>query len=78
MQNIFEEAKVPIVWDIQHIGKEVDPRTNSMVTRENLDSVLVRRASRGKAVLRLVHQLLTWEVSAGGRGAAGMEGREPH
>ena len=41
MQKIFEAAKAPIVWDEQHIGKEVDPRTNSMVTRENLDSVLV-------------------------------------
>lgn len=34
--------QAPIQWDVQHIGKEVDPRTNSFVTRENLDSVLVR------------------------------------
>lgn len=39
--KIFESAEAPIVWDVQHIGKEVDPRTNSFVTRENLDSVLV-------------------------------------
>jgi isocitrate dehydrogenase (NAD+) len=31
---------VPVSWDEQHIGTTVDPRTNSMVTRENLDSVL--------------------------------------
>jgi len=42
VQKIFEAAHVPIEWDVQHIGKEVDPRTNSFVTRENLDSVLVR------------------------------------
>ena len=35
-------AEAPIEWDVQLIGKEVDPRTNSYVTRENLDSVLVR------------------------------------
>jgi hypothetical protein len=29
------------VWDEQHIGTAVDERTNSFVTRENLDSVLV-------------------------------------
>ena len=39
---IFEAAKAPIDWDEQFIGKVADPRTNSMVTRENLDSVLVR------------------------------------
>jgi isocitrate dehydrogenase (NAD+) len=43
VQYIFEEAKAPITWDIQHVGKEVDPRTNSYVTRENLDSVLRNR-----------------------------------
>lgn len=41
VKKIFEAADVPISWDEQHISKEVDPRTNSMVTRENLDSVLV-------------------------------------
>ena len=39
--KIFEAAEAPIKWDWQIIGKEVDPRTNSFVTRENLDSVLV-------------------------------------
>lgn len=49
MQKIFSAAEVPISWDVQEIGKEVDPRTNSFVTRENLDSVLVRTARRGRA-----------------------------
>lgn len=43
MQTIFKAAEAPIVWDEQHIGKEVDPRTNSFITRENLDSVLKHR-----------------------------------
>jgi isocitrate dehydrogenase (NAD+) len=44
VKEIFEAAKAPIDWDEQYIGKVADPRTNSMVTRENLDSVLVRPA----------------------------------
>ena len=40
VRSVFEAAGVPVAWDEQHIGKTVDPRTNSMVTRENLDSVL--------------------------------------
>ena len=43
MQKIFEAAGAPIQWDVQIIGKEVDPRTNSFVSRENLDSVLKNR-----------------------------------
>ena len=39
--EVFSAAKIPVTWDEQHIGKTPDPRTNSMVTRENLDSVLV-------------------------------------
>ena len=42
MRAIFEAASVPVTWDEQRIGTTVDPRTNSMVTRENLDAVLVR------------------------------------
>jgi isocitrate/isopropylmalate dehydrogenase len=42
VKEIFSAAGAPIVWDEQHIGKQVDERTNSFVTRENLDSVLVR------------------------------------
>lgn len=51
MQKIFSAAEVPISWDVQEIGKEVDPRTNSFVTRENLDSVLVRRNSGARGML---------------------------
>lgn len=43
VQEIFRAAQAPIEWDVQYIGKEVDPRTNSFVTRENLDSVLKNR-----------------------------------
>jgi len=42
VREIFEAAHVPVDWDEQHLGKVVDERTNSFVTRENLDSVLVR------------------------------------
>lgn len=41
VKKIFEAADAPIDWDEQYIAKVADPRTNSMVTRENLDSVLV-------------------------------------
>lgn len=40
VKRIFKAAGAPIVWDEQHIGTKVDERTNSFVTRENLDSVL--------------------------------------
>lgn len=43
VQEIFAAAQVPVQWDEQHISKTVDERTNSMITRENLDSVLVRQ-----------------------------------
>lgn len=49
VQKIFSAAEAPIAWDVQEIGKEVDPRTNSFVTRENLDSVLVRGRGRGSS-----------------------------
>ena len=41
VKSIFSNAGVPITWDEQIVGTTADPRTNSMVTRENLDSVLV-------------------------------------
>lgn len=40
VKQVFVAARIPVQWDVQHVGTEVDPRTNSMVTRENLDSVL--------------------------------------
>ena len=53
VKTIFEAAKAPIDWDEQYIGKVADPRTNSMVTRENLDSVLVRQ--RFSTIATLLH-----------------------
>lgn len=41
VKSVFSAAGVPLQWEDQYIGKTPDPRTNSMVTRENLDSVLV-------------------------------------
>jgi len=43
VRNIFTAQGVPIQWEEQYIGKKADPRTNSMVTRENLDCVLKHR-----------------------------------
>ena len=42
VKKIFKAADAPIAWDEQHISQTADPRTNSFITRENLDSVLVR------------------------------------
>ena len=42
VKKVFKAAGVPITWDVQYVGTDVDERTNSMVSRENLDSVLVR------------------------------------
>jgi isocitrate dehydrogenase (NAD+) len=41
VKRIFACAEVPIKWDHQYVGLNVDERTRSMVSRENLDSVLV-------------------------------------
>ena len=41
VKKIYSAAGVNIDWDEQIVGTTADPRTNSMVTRENLDSVLV-------------------------------------
>lgn len=45
-KKIFHAAGAPIEWDEQHLGKVPDERTNSFVTRENLDSVLVGAGGR--------------------------------
>ena len=42
LKSVFVAAKAPIQWEEQFVGTTPDPRTNSMVSRENLDSVLVR------------------------------------
>lgn len=38
--QVFTAADVVIDWDEQFVGTEVDPRTNSFLTWENLQSVL--------------------------------------
>lgn len=43
VKKIYTAAGVHIDWDEQIVGTTADPRTNSMVTRENLDSVLKNR-----------------------------------
>ena len=53
VKTVFSAAKAPIVWEEQVVGTTVDTRTNSMVSRENLDSVLVSPAS--SAVPCLLH-----------------------
>ena len=66
MIKIFEAAEAPITWDVQHIGKEVDPRTNSFVSRENLDSVLVRPGKERAAAIHsffLENVLCLWVFS---------------
>ena len=58
MKKVFKAADAPIEWDEQYNSKTADPRTNSFITRENLDSVLVRpllllTTSRTRQVLGL-------------------------
>lgn len=43
VKKIYVAAGVNLNWDEQIVGTTADPRTNSMVTRENLDSVLKNR-----------------------------------
>ncbi|KAK9723998.1 hypothetical protein RND81_05G040100 [Saponaria officinalis] len=39
VKQIFETAEVPIEWDVHYFGKEIDPRTQSFLTWESLQSV---------------------------------------
>ena len=39
VEQVFAAAGAPIKWEKQFLGKEVDPRTNSFVTQENIDSI---------------------------------------
>ncbi|DBB04302.1 hypothetical protein WJX77_009400 [Trebouxia sp. C0004] len=43
VKKVYTAAGIDIDWDEQLVGTTADPRTNSMVTRENLDSVLKHR-----------------------------------
>ncbi|CAN4105477.1 unnamed protein product [Withania somnifera] len=39
VRQIFKVAEVPIEWEEHYVGKEIDPRTNSFLTWESLESV---------------------------------------
>nr|GMC48772.1 3-isopropylmalate dehydrogenase, chloroplastic-like [Ipomoea batatas]GMD39070.1 3-isopropylmalate dehydrogenase, chloroplastic-like [Ipomoea batatas] len=39
VKQVFKEADVPIEWEEHYVGKEVDPRTQSFLTWESLESV---------------------------------------
>lgn len=41
IKKVFSAVGASVQWDEQRVGTTADPRTNSFVTRENLDSVLV-------------------------------------
>ena len=41
VKKIFSAVGANVQWDEQVVGTTADPRTNSFVSRENLDSVLV-------------------------------------
>jgi isocitrate dehydrogenase (NAD+) len=48
VSKILTVAGVPIDWDVQVVKHDKpDPRTNSFITRENLDSVKVRGRAEG-------------------------------
>ncbi|KAJ4844335.1 Isocitrate dehydrogenase [NAD] catalytic subunit 5, mitochondrial [Turnera subulata] len=39
VKQVFREAEVPIVWEEHYVGDQIDPRTQSFLTWESLDSV---------------------------------------
>ncbi|WMV43503.1 hypothetical protein MTR67_036888 [Solanum verrucosum] len=39
VRQIFKVAEVPIEWEEHYVGTEIDPRTNSFLTWESLESV---------------------------------------
>lgn len=41
IKKVFSAVGANVQWDEQRVGTTADPRTNSFVSRENLDSVLV-------------------------------------
>lgn len=41
VKKVFSAVGASVQWDEQVVGTTADPRTNSFVSRENLDSVLV-------------------------------------
>ncbi|KAL3153459.1 Isocitrate dehydrogenase [NAD] catalytic subunit 5, mitochondrial [Trebouxia sp. C0009 RCD-2024] len=43
VKKVFSAVGASVQWDEQRVGTTADPRTNSFVSRENLDSVLKHR-----------------------------------
>ncbi|XWS55836.1 hypothetical protein CRYUN_Cryun09bG0034300 [Craigia yunnanensis] len=39
VKQVFEEAEVPIEWEEHYVGDQIDPRTQSFLTWESLESV---------------------------------------
>ncbi|KAL9154165.1 hypothetical protein ABFS82_10G096800 [Erythranthe guttata] len=39
VKQVFTTADVPITWEEQYMGEEIDPRTQSFLTRDNVESV---------------------------------------
>jgi hypothetical protein len=85
VKEIFAAAGAPIAWDEQHIGTQVDERTNSFVTRENLDSVLVRSspetALEPMQMLSRLFAAETWHRAQGAHDHADRQGfqiTQPH
>ncbi|KAF4403455.1 hypothetical protein G4B88_008101 [Cannabis sativa] len=39
VKQVFREAEVPIVWEEHYVGTEIDPKTQSFLTWESLESV---------------------------------------
>lgn len=39
LMQIFREAEVPIEWEEHYVGEQIDPRTQSFLTWESLESV---------------------------------------
>ncbi|KAF2312121.1 hypothetical protein GH714_028125 [Hevea brasiliensis] len=44
-EYVFKAAEVPIEWEEHYVGTEIDPRTQSFLTWESLESVRQNRAS---------------------------------
>lgn len=39
LMQIFKKAQIPIEWEEHYVGTEVDPRTQSFITWESMESV---------------------------------------
>ena len=51
---VLQTAGVPMQWDVQTVSHDKpDPRTNSFISRENLDSVKARRGASARLLSSL-------------------------